>query len=160
MIRTLALGGRKSPAELFVEQGGRLQDFTYMNGQETGTFADVRDQMIRLFEVSIESNLEFRKALRAAFEKGFQEQGKGAVIAVPIREADQQGFVPLYAPQEELSQALGVDEQSRSFQQLLSIVDVCKPESQIAVVAVDEGVLTGASFKYHSYLLNIGKEVL
>jgi len=158
MGRTLALAGGKSPKQLYVENADRQREFSFLSGSdEAPPPAAPESRAIRAFYAEIESSPEFRRSLKKEFVRGFQAKGKGAIVVIPMPERD--SVMPIFVPVAELPQALGADVQSSPYQQLLSIMDMCNPQTQVAAIAVSEEVRTGENFTYYSCLLNIPEGV-
>lgn len=150
MVRTLALANRKSPAQLYVDNGDRLQEFSFWAG--TGqVIPSSGNQVIRGFRAAIETSAEFRLGLGTCFKQGVQQHGKGAVFALPQRG----GFQVMFVPSQDLAEALGADEQSRPFQQLQAIVERCNPVHEVAAVAIDSDITKTSTFSYYSFLLSV-----
>lgn len=152
MGRTLALAHKKPPSQLYID-GVPLQEFAFFAGSNEAPPPPPASRLVRSFRVNVEHEPECRNTLRAAYDKGFREWGKGAVLALPESSED---VSLIYLPAEDLERALGADVHSRAFQQATAIIDLCRSDSQVAVIVVDEGFLGGDSFKYYSFLFQIG----
>lgn len=153
MGRTLALANHKTPMQLYVDNADRQQEFSFFAGSNQATPPPPSSRVIRAFQGSVEHSPEFRQALRTAYDQGFQKHGKGAVLAIP--DPSGKHIQPIFVPAAEVAQALGADIASRPFQQAATIIDICKPETQVAAIVVNEAIHTASDFVYYSFLMNI-----
>ena len=153
MGRTLALAGHKTPMQLYVENSDRQQEFSFFAGSNEAPPAPPSSRVVRAFQASVEHSYEFRQALRSAYDQGFQKHGKGAVLAIP--DPTGKHIQPVFVPVAEVAKALGADTTSRPFEQAVTIIDICKPETQVAAIVVSEAIHTASDFIYYSFLMNI-----
>lgn len=152
MARSVAMVGRKSPIQLYVENGDRLQEFTFWSGTNQSVKPH-GNQMVRSFQAEILGNPEFGGKVRRAFDEGWQKRGRGAVLAIP-RGSDY--FEAIYVPKSQFAEALG-DEGSRAFDQLLSIADLCNPDIQVTVIVIDSD-LKSDTFGYFPFLFHLPRK--